>query len=355
MDTLPLPQTRNKSHPHQPSHHKSAQSQTTIESHLRPVVTIKRDQNDIRNYFPPVIKTQVIQNGKSSKLSSPAEPPQISRVGNNENGAVTCQKPTPSRHAKTATENQDSFPDCRQYCKQAPRNHIHSNSAVLPKFDPYFDNTRFTHTTSPMAPRVTDVVRYSLIPKPLNIKLPPPPPETIQSPSQATSSPSSIGDPDTPSFHEQSRGAPSFKQTYSGVHSRHNTNDSPMSPLAASYDPIAQSSRPRVDRPATLRAKTMPQLSEPDFTDSVIYFLPSISPTSESSDDDRKPLLKRKSRQETDKAPVRSAYKPKTHAVKFENDLGQPGKRRDGRDVTKQKPMTASPGKQVDSAFKIEV
>ena len=355
MDTLPLPQTRNKSHPHQPSHHKSAQSQTTIESYLRPVVTIKRDQNDIRNYFPPVTKTQVIQNGKSSKLSSPAELLPISQVSHNQNGAATYQKPAPSRNAKTPTETQDSFPDRRQYCKQAPRNHIHSNSAVLPKFDSYFDNTRFPHTTSPMAPRVTDVVRYSLIPKPLNIKLPPPPAETIQSPSQATSSPSSIGDPDTPSFDDQRRGAPSFKQTYSRVHSRHNTNDSPMSPLAASYDPIAESSRPRVDRPATLRAKTMPQLSEPDFTDSVIYFLPSISPTSDSSDDDRKPLLKRKSRQEVDKTPMRSAYKAKTQAVKFENGLAQTGKRRDGNEVTKQKPMTASPGKRADSALVIDV
>ncbi len=354
MDTLPLPQTRNKSHPHQFSHHKSAQSQTTIESYLRPVVTIKRDQNDIRNYFPPVTNTQVIENGKSSKLSSPAELPPILRVGNNENGAVTCQKPAPSRNAKTPTENQDSFPDRRQSYKQAPRNHVHSNSAVLPKFDALFGHTRFPHTTSPMAPRVTDVVRYSLIPKSLNIKLPPPPPEPIQSPSQATSSPSSIGDPDTGSFDDQRRGAPSFKQTYSSVHSRHNTNDSPINPLTALHDPIAESLRQRVDRPATLRAKTMPQLSEPAFTDSVIYFLPSISPTSESSDDDRKPLLKRKSRQEVDKAPVRGAYKAKTQAVKFENGLAQPGKRRDGNDVTKQKPMTASPGKRADSALVIE-
>ncbi len=353
MDTLPLQQTRNRSHPHQPSYHKSAQSQATIESYLRPTVTIKQVQNDIRNYFPPVTKVKVIQNSESSKLSSPAKLPAISRVSHNENGGVT-QAPAPSRDAKMPTENKESFPDSRQYSKKAPRNHIHSNSAVLPKFDPYFENPRYPHTTSPMAPRVTDVIRHSLIPKPLNIKLPPPPAETISSPSYATSSPSSIGDPDTASFDEQRHGAPSFKQTYSRVHSRHNTTDSPISPLTALHDPSAESLRQRVHRPATLRAKTMPQLSEPDFTDSVIYFLPNISPTSESSDDDREPLLKR-SHQGVDQTPVRSALNGKTQAVRFENDLDQPGKRRDGRDVTKQTPMAASPGMQTDSALVIEV
>ena len=173
--------------------------------------------------------------------------------------------------------------------------HKHANSAVLPRFDPFFDVTKeFSHSSSPMAPRVTDVVRRSLVPRPLNIRLPPPPPppppavvaavETSPSRSETTSSPSTGADSDdTASLDEERdrRDAPSFKQTYSRLHySRQNTNEEgPVSPLTAPW-------RKRVERPVALRSRTVPLVEGPGSRDSVIYFLPKISPTSDESGDE---------------------------------------------------------------------
>lgn len=71
-----------------------------------------------------------------------------------------------------------------------------------------------------------------------------------------------------------------------GVHSRHHsTNESPGSPLVAlreqSRGPLGE-----IRRPAALRAKTVPQMEGRRYDDSVIYFLPKISPTEESEVED---------------------------------------------------------------------
>lgn len=79
-----------------------------------------------------------------------------------------------------------------------------------------------------------------------------------------------------------------------GVHDtrHHRTSESPGSPLVALRDrsrgALGGGSR-RVERPAALRAKTMPQLEERGYggnDNSVIYFLPKISPTEESEVED---------------------------------------------------------------------
>ena len=280
MDTIPLPRSRGQVDPSpRIPFHKAAQSQATIDRYLGPIVKAKLGQNDIRRYFPPVTGSTVAQGREVGRPSSPLK-----------NAVVATQS---TFDFDSTASNSDS----RSYVHKAsdilPRlpYHSHSNSAVLPRFDPFFDNEDFLHSTSPMAHRVTDVLRRSLLPKPLNIKMPPhPPAETCRSPSETTSSPSSLGDPDSASSDEETREAPCFKRTYMSVHSRQNTNDSPISPLNALRDP--KPLRQRVDRPATLRSNTMPQLSGSDHVDSVIYFLPTFSPTYESSDDEREPLVR---------------------------------------------------------------
>lgn len=85
-----------------------------------------------------------------------------------------------------------------------------------------------------------------------------------------------------------------------GVHDsrHHRTSESPASPLVALRDrsrgtlsgsSSSSSSSRRVERPAALRAKTMPQMEERRYggnDNSVIYFLPKISPTEESEVED---------------------------------------------------------------------
>ena len=81
-----------------------------------------------------------------------------------------------------------------------------------------------------------------------------------------------------------------------GVHDtrHHRTSESPgRSPLVALRDRSrggALGGSRRVERPAALRAKTMPQLEERGYggndNSSVIYFLPKISPTEESEVED---------------------------------------------------------------------
>ena len=302
MDITPLPlKPRGQVDQSQrPPFHKAGQSQPTIDTYLRPTVKSKLGQNDIRRYFNPVTGSRIPQDQQAERPSCPLKNIVASKASREGDSAVQSKTPSPSPGLKIPGEVMASSSQSRAYGHKAsgilprPPYHSHTNSAVLPKFDPFFDNEDFLHSTSPMAPRVTDVVRRSLLPKPLNIKMPPHhPAATSRSPSATTSSPSSVGDHDTPSSDdEERREAPSFKRTYMSVHSRPNTNDSPISPLNALRDP--RRIHERNDRPATLRSNTMPQLTGSDHAESVIYFLPTFSPTFESSDDEREPLMRKR-------------------------------------------------------------
>lgn len=348
MDTLPLRQIEKcDSQSQRPPFYKAGQSQTTIDLYLRPIAKAKQDQNDIRKYFLPVVKTKVTSDDDFSQSSAPAKMPATPKSSHDDNGSAKCQTPARSPSLKSPAECTMTVTEGRQSSKRAPgnfvraSNHNHAKSAVLPRFDPFFDH-EFPHSTSPMAPRVTDIVRHSLVPKPLNVKMPTLTAETSRSPSQTTSSPSSAGDPDTASLDGERREAPSFKQTYLSVHSRQNTNDSPVSPLMALRDPSPRPLRRRIDRPATLRFNTVPTLSKPTFTDSVIYFLPQISPTSESSADEREPLIRTGYSKPVEKTSIRDVFRAKRQAVKLENGISAQIDRR--KIVPKERAVTVSPG-----------
>ena len=340
--------------PHRPPFHKREHSQTTIDKYLKPIAETRQEQNDIRRYFHPVAKTKVSSNGQTTKSSPPAMMGAPS--GTNHDGHDATGSPTPgsSQSVKIiAGVSMTLVPDIppRPH-RQAPAvpvrpsiSHKHANSAVLPRFDPFFDVSRdFPHSRSPMAPRVTDVVRRSLVPRPLNIRLPPPPlppapiplpAETSPTLSEATSSPSTVADSDTASLDEQ-REAPSFKHTYSRVHSRQSTSESPISPLVALRESSAGPWRKRVERPVALRSKTVPQMGEPGYRDSVIYFLPKISPTEDGSGDEGTvleaggyPRLREKGTSERVDVGAED-----TCSARDEKE----------REVTKKKDMTVSPG-----------
>ena len=360
MDALALRQAKTQHSPSQrPSLHKAGQSQAAIDLYSRPVAKAKHDLNDIRKYFPPVVKTEVASNGKVSKSGSPAKRSATPNSHHGNNGAAKCQTPGPSPGFKSPADKMTSFPGSRSSGERAPgillraRKHNHANSAVLPSFDSLFDNEDFPQSLPPMAPRDTDIVRYSLVPKPLNIKMPSPAAETSRSPSQTTSSPSSAGDADTVSLDEQSREAPSFKQTYLSVHSRKSTDECPASPLTALRDPNPKSSHQRQHRPGTLRAKTAPKLSEPYSTDSVIYFLPKISPASDSSVDEQEPLMSTNYRKPVHKASMRDVFKAKRQVVSFENVSSAQIDRR--KDAVENRAVTVSPGKQLHSILTVKV
>ena len=305
MNTSPSRQPKNTSQPQRLPYHKKEHSQTTIDLYLKPVKKDGRGQNDIRNYFLPIAKARIIPNGESKKADSREEMRATSMTGHDGNSGNEFQMSGPRPDVKTPVGNKTSIPISPQPSRETPaipvrpRTHKYANSEVLPKFGAFFDSKDFPHSTSPMAPRVTDVAHHSLVPKPLNIRLPPPPVEASRSPSVTTSSPSSVEDSDDAASldeeadGEERRGAPSFKQTYSRVHSRHNTNDEPISPLVALRGPSSKRPlRQRMERPKTLRSKTVPLFSEGGYADgdSVIYFLPKISPTEESSADEGTPL-----------------------------------------------------------------
>ena len=283
---------QNKQHQQLP-YHKKEQSQTTIDVYLKPVTKVKPDQNDIRIYFPPIAKTNVKPNSGFTNSNCLEKVRATAGPTHNYNGEIQRKTSGAKSNVETPVESPRPIVDSSETNWKAPArplNHKHTNSAVLPKFDTFFDTKDFPHSNSPMAPRVTDVVRHSLVPRPLNIRLPPPPPaETSPSPSETTSSPSTVGDPDMVPLDEEEEQlhVPSFKQTYSHVHSRQNTTDDGAgSPLMALRDPYAGPWRRRMDRSAALRSKTVPQLSQSGCRDSVIYFLPKISPTSDESDDE---------------------------------------------------------------------
>ena len=344
MDTSALQQAKHAIQPQRLPHHKKAQSQTTIDLYLKPITKVRQGQSDIRIYFPPVAKAKVVPNSEFTNSSFLVKTRATSGLSHEHNGATQCQTSGPSASAKAPVENIASIRDGPRPSKLAPgvgvrpRNHTHANSAVLPMFDPFFDNADFAHSTSPMAPRVTDAVRHSLLPKPLNIKIPQSPAtERGISPSQITSSPSSAGDADTASLDGERREAPSFKQTYVGVHSRHNTAEGPISPLMALRDSSLRPLNQRGERPGAMRSRTMPLLSEPDYADSVIYFLPQVSPTEESEVEERKPLRETRYPKSGKKA------KAERNTMGVE-DPGHGQMERRG-DAAKQNAMTISPGK----------
>ena len=328
-----------------PIFHKAGQSQPTIDTYLRPLVKPKLGQNDIRKYFQPVTGSKVNPGQKSGRPDHPPNNTEASKASCGGRTVIENETPSPSPVLKTPVTSTASTSDSRAYGHKAsgdlprPPYHSHTNSAVLPRFDPFFDNESFLHSTSPMAPRVTDVVRRSLLPKPLNIKMPPPPPAvTSRSPSETTPSPSSV---DTASSDEARREVPSFKRTYASVHSRQNSNDSPISPLNALRDP--KPLRQRIDRPATLRSNTMPQLPGSDYADSVIYFLPTFSPTLEFSDDEREPLIGTKYAKQMDDISS-SRHRPEDWSQAARLDHIAPDEVNEMLDAPKDKAEKISPG-----------
>lgn len=335
--------------------HKKEQSQTTIDAHLEPVAKTGQGQNDIRRYFHPVAKTMVspgIEFAESNPLAKMS-----ATSGRSHDGHATTgnQMPGASQSVNVAAGESMAFvpdipPRPQRKVPAVPVrpsiSHKHANSAVLPRFDPLFDTNDFLHSASPMAPRVTDVVRRSLVPRPLNIRLPPPPPlpavpipvEMSPSLSETTSSPSTVAGSDTASFDEERehRDAPNFKHTYSRVHSRQNTNEGPISPLVALRESSAGPWRKRVERPGALRSKTVPQMGDPGWRDSVIYFLPKISPTEDGSGDEGTAL------EEGGYPRLKQKGQPESVDVGVENTcLARDEKE---REVTKQKDMAISPG-----------
>ena len=325
MDTLPSRQAKTQfSQSQRPRVSNVGQSQTTIDLYLRPTVKVKQGQNDIRKYFPPVAESNVISNVESSISSSPVKTPASSKLIYDDNGTAKFQTSALSPSPKWPADSIMSIPESRKSGKRAPSiflqppNHNHAKSIVLPRFDPFSDSEEFPHSASPIVPRANECIRHSLVPKPLNIRMPPPAAKTSRPPSQTASSPSSVGDPDTASLDGEGREAPSFKQTYLSVHSRQNTNDKPVSPLTALRDRSPKPLRQRTNHPATLRSNTAPKPIEPYSSDSVLYFLPKISPSSESSADEREPLIRASYPKPMEKASVRDIFKAKRQAVKFE-------------------------------------
>lgn len=349
MDALPyaLPLRQAKPPTFQFQHHPSSkanQSQTTIKSYLRPIPKAKQGQNDIRKYFPPVARTKASSNGETRTASSPAKMPATPKPSPRTNGADKFQTLDMRPSIRSTADSLPYINESRVTEERPPGTfvrvgkHNHARSAVLPRLESFFDGEEFPHLTSPR----TDVVRHSLVPKPLNIKMPPPAAEASRSPSQSTSSPSSVEDLDTASLDGERREAPSFKQTYLSVHSRHHGRDSSVSPLTALRDSNVSSLRQNRDRPATLRSNTAPKRLEPYPTDSVIYFLPEISPTSASSADELEPLIKNNYPKRKDKALIRDMYKAKSPAVKLESISPAHVTRK--KEALKEREVTVSPG-----------
>lgn len=336
--------------PHQAPVNKSGRSQPTIDLYLRPIAKNRRDMNDIRNYFPPTAKTKGSSNGQFGNSSSPKKIPENLKPTQAEDGTANLystasgpnfKSPTKSKACVFESHTQGENPPARS---TRVSNHNHATSAVLPGFDPFFNREGFLHSAPPMAPRVTDFVRHSLVPKPLNIKTPPPIAEASKSPSQATSSAPSARDPDTASFEEERREAASFKQTYLSVHSRQNTNESLIGPLTAFRDPTPKPLRHHMERPIALRSNTTSKLGEAQFSDNVIYFLPETSPKSDPSVDERETSRKSSYPKRMDKAPIKEASKTKKPTI----DLGEsrPNKANGRIAVAKDGAVAISPGGQ---------
>ena len=297
--------------------HKSGRSQPTIDLYLKPIAKNKRGVNDIRNYFPPAVKTKGSSNGQSGNSSSPAEIPGNRKTKHAEIVTTNLYSTASGPNFKSPVKSKADVIESHGQGERPPArsirvsNHNHATSAVLPGFDPFFDREGFLHSAPPMAPRVTDFVRHSLVPNPLSFKTPPPIPETSGSSSQATSSTSSASNPHTASFEEKGREAPSFKQTYLSVQSRQNNNESLIGPLTAFRDPTPKPLRHHLERPIALRSNTTSKLGEAPYSDNIIYFLPETSPKSDQSLDEREPSRKSGYRKRMDKAQIKDASKTK--------------------------------------------
>ena len=317
MSDLQLRQaTTEDTKPLQAPVNKSGRSQPTIDLYLKPIAKNKRGMNDIRNYFPPAVNTKGSSNRQSGNSSSPAKIPGNPKPKHAEivttNLYSTASGPNFKSPVKSNADVVESHGQGENPPARSTRvsNHNHATSAVLPGFDPFFNREGFLHSAPPMAPRVTDFVRHSLVPKPLNFKTPPPIAETSRSPSQGTSSTSSAGSRDTTSLGER-REAPIFKQTYLSVHSRQNTNASLISPLTAFRDPTPNPLRHHMERPIALRSNTTSKLGEAPYSDNIIYFLPETSPKSDQSVDEQEPSRKSGYPKRMDKAQIKDASKTK--------------------------------------------
>ena len=360
MDTLLLRQAKTQpSQSQRPRISKAGQSQTTIDLYLRPTAKVKQGQNDIRKYFPPVAETNVISNVKSSISNFSVKTPTLSKLNYDDKGAAICQTSALGARPKSPADSIIIIPESQKSGKRAPGivrqppNHNHAKSAGLPRLDPFFDGEESPQSTWPMAPRINEILRHSLVPKPLKIRMPPPATEMSRSPSQTTSSPSSVGDPDTASLDGEGREAPSFKQTYLSVHSRQHTNDRPVSPLTALRDPSPKPLRQRTNRPAILRPNAAPKAIEAYSNDSVIYSLPKISPNSESSTDEREPLIRTSYPKPMEKPSIRDLFKAKRRVVKFEGvNSAQIDTR---KEALKEKTMAASPGMRTHFGLTVKV
>lgn len=359
MNTLPLRQSKPTSRPQQPPVPKAAQSQPTIDLYLKPIAKVRQGQTDIRKYFPPVPKTKIASSGEFSDSRSPTITTATPEPDQEDDGVAKCQTPDPSWSLKPPGDSITSEYQSRQPGGRAPgvfvraRNTDHVKPAVPPRSDPVFDKDGFPRSTSPMAPRITDVVvRHSLVPKPLNIKTHPPAVEPSRSLSQTTCSPSSVDDHDVSSPNGERREVPSVKQTYLSVPPRQNTNDTSASPLTAMSDPSPKPLRQRMDRPTALRSNTAPKFLELSSPDSFKHILPKISPASESSVDEREPLMRSSYRRPMKKASTKNMFGAKRQAGKHEN--GSPVQKNRMMDALKDRDATVSPGMRTCSALTIE-
>ena len=350
MSDLQLRQaTTEDTKPLQAPVNKSGRSQPTIDLYLKPIARKTRGVNDIRNYFPPAVKPKGSSNDQSGNSGAVAKIPGNPKPKHAEivtaNLYSTASGPnfkSPVKSEACVIENhaQEEKPPARSI---RISNHNHATSAVLPGFDPFFNREGFLHSAPPMAPRVTDFVRHSLVPKPLNFKTAPPIAETSTPSCQATSSQSGARDPHTASFEEKRREASSFKQTYLSVHSHQNANESLIGPLTAFRDPMPKPLRHYVERPIALRSNTTSKLGEAPYSDNIIYFLPETSPKSDQSVDEREPSRKSSYPKRMDKAPIKEASKTKKPTLDLGNS--RPNKA-NGKGVTIDGAVAISPGGQ---------
>lgn len=350
MDALPAQQPGRSVRSQQPPCHKTPQPHTTIDLYLKPVAKARQGQNDLRHYFRPVARANEARITASSRSNPQIEISPIQEVTNHADRTSEAQLPIRTLTIKGPSQSIIGTTDRQRADRRAPTKvpkHKHTSSAVLPKFDSYFDQENFPHSISPMAPRISDIMRHSLVPKPLNIRLPPLPAQASPTLSDVTSSPSSAGDPDTIFLDEERRDAPSFKQTYRSVHSRSDTNDSPISPLIALREPVSMSLNQRSNRPAALKSEAVPQLSGLKSTDSVIYFLPKFSPASDSSADGCEPLIRTKYPEQMKEELNRGSKKRANGCSSF-----NPAQNDKREAATEQKASTVSPGKHIFSLIK---
>ena len=87
---------------------------------------------------------------------------------------------------------------------------------------------------------------------------------------------------------------------------------------------------------------TAPKLSQPYSNNSVIYFLPEISPTLDSSVGELEPLISTNNQKTKDKTSFRDVFRAKRRAAKLEK--GNPVQTDSKKMGQKEKDVTVSPG-----------